>query len=112
MEIPKESTTTEEATTTPKVTEDPLACSCVLWAHHLNPKVPLVSAKWFKGFVGGTPTVGGVVIFKYPNGEHVAIITKFLPDGFRISESNFKRCEIGQRDIKFDDKRITGFFNP
>ena len=100
----------DKATSTPE--KDTLLCSCVRWANHLNPRVPLVDATYFKTFNGGTPSIGGVVIFKYPKNYHIAIIKKFLPDGFLISEANFKECEQGEREIRFDDPRIIGFWNP
>jgi len=101
------------ATSTQMTEKDPLACSCVRWINHLNPKMPLVDARWYATFnLSGTATIGSAVVLKYPKSYHVAKVVKLGATKMTVSESNFKECEIGERDIEYTDPRIVGFFTP
>lgn len=108
----------EEATTTEVMVEkeptDPLLCSCVLWINHLNPKAPLVDAKWYATFaLSKTPTLGSIAVFKYSNGvHHVGKVTKLKEQTFSLSESNFRKCTQSTRDIQYNDSHLLGFFIP
>ncbi len=69
-----------------------------------------------KDIVGSTtPSVGAVAIFEYKDkvtGEsvkHIAIITSLDADGFEVKESNFSKCEYGERTVAWDDPHIRGF---
>lgn len=91
---------------------DPTACSCVRYAHYLNPKVPLVDASWFSSFRGKSPSIGGIIILQYPKDYHIATIVEFVENGFLVKEANYKKCEYGKRIIDYDDPHIIGFWNP
>lgn len=90
-----------------------LACSCVRWVNHLNPKAPLVDARFYASFkLSPTPTLGSIVVFKYPNNYHIAKVIKLKENTFIVSESNFKECEIEDREVPYDSDRILGYFTP
>ena len=57
----------------------------------------------------GEPVIGGGILLKYPNNYHVAVIQEFRDEGFFVKEGNFKKCEITERLIKYNDPVITGF---
>lgn len=54
----------------------------------------------------GRPMIGGGVLFTY---GHLAVITKIEEDGFWIIESNYRRCKVSERFIKWGDNTIKGF---
>lgn len=118
--VAPEASTTEvqviKATTTLSKKEvNPLYCSCVRFAHYLNPKIPLVSAIWFQGFNNATPSVGNFALFSYGEGEekqHIAMITAITEKGFWIREANFKKCTKDTRFIFWNDLALRGFFSP
>lgn len=92
-----------------------LYCSCVRYAHYLNPKIPPVSAQWFKNFAKATPAIGRVAIFSYGVGElkqHIAIVTAMDEKGFTVTEANYIRCQKGTRWVSWTDKSLVGFFAP
>lgn len=62
--------------------------------------------------IKGTPQVGGVAYFEYKKVPHWALITELRPDGFMVKESNYKRCSIAPRFVRWDDPNIRNFLAP
>lgn len=52
--------------------------------------------------------IGAVALFKGEN--HVGLVTGIGENVFRIKEANYLDCEITEREINFDDVRLTGFY--
>lgn len=83
-------------------------CSCTAEVRRLGASVP------FKDKLlpnNEYPRVGGVIIFQEKTQRHLAYITSVGEDGIKIKEANYKRCERGERVIKFDDPKIIGFWH-
>lgn len=59
-----------------------------------------------------TPEPGDVAIFQYPSAKHVAIVRSVASSTFQILESNFRRCQIGERSLPFNYPRLVGFYRP
>jgi hypothetical protein len=77
----------------------------------LVPETPRLDAVDFTRvpFIGSTPTIGGLVLLKYDDVYHIAVVTGFTNDGFRVFEGNYKPCEITRRTIGWNDERIVKF---
>ena len=55
------------------------------------------------------PRVGGLVILRYTNDKHIAIVQSVETDGFWIREANFEACKLGRRFIDWNDPHLKGF---
>lgn len=87
------------------------SCSCVRTAHNENSSIPLVDAKWFTSFASTPPKINGVVVLKYGDVHHIAVIKRFTKNGLWVKEGNFKRCEVTEREIDFTDPHILQFWS-
>lgn len=87
-----------------------VVCSCSSFAHVLNPKIPIKNAEDYTP--NGAPTIGGLVLLKYPKAAHVAVITGFTGNGVTVRETNYEPCKMGRREILFTDPALVGFWNP
>ena len=87
-------------------------CSCVKFARALGVKIPpKTDAEDIKS--NSTPQVGGLVLFKYSNLDHVAVITALNASNFEVREANFKEpCLASRRTVSYQDKAIRGFHTP
>jgi len=57
------------------------------------------------------PIKGGVVLLNTSDGSgHAALIVDFTPEGYRVKESNWKKCQPGTRVIPYNDPLIRGFY--
>lgn len=55
------------------------------------------------------PRVGGLVVLRYKNNKHIAVVKSVSHDGIIIKEANFEPCLVGERLIKWDDPALKGF---
>lgn len=62
--------------------------------------------------VRATPQIGGVVYFEYKDVPHWALITELRTDGFMVRESNYTRCTIDTRFVRWDDPNVRFFLAP
>lgn len=84
-----------------------IECSCVKTARSLGVPIPYNTDA--KDIVpDGTPEIGGLIVLKYGDIYHIAVIQGF-ESGFNVSEGNFKECEMSERTIDFNDPHIVGF---
>lgn len=89
-------------------------CSCVRTAHFLNPKVPMINAADFKPNITRFDVrVGDVVLEKYPDTDHIALIADIQKEGYIVNEGNYRECEFSEgRAIPYNSERIRGFYRP
>jgi len=103
----------QEAPSEPEPTQVSQAelCSCVKLARRHIPALPPIRTP---GDItpNTTPFVGAAVLLKYGAVHHIAVITAINENSFSIIESNYKRCQITEREIRYDDPRIRGFWKP
>ena len=59
-----------------------------------------------------TPVIGGLVLFKYTNNYHVAVIKEFREEGVWVVEGNKKPCQRTERLVLWSDAYIRGFWYP
>lgn len=59
---------------------------------------------------------GDVVLLRYSNADHVALVTKALTTGgdiwISITESNYHACAVDTRTIPLSDHHIRGIYRP
>lgn len=82
--------------------------NCVKSARLKDPTIPFQDAS---KFIPNTiiPRVGDVLVFKYKNNSHIAIIGKITKNGYQtISEGNYYKGIITSRLVKFDDPKLLG----
>lgn len=88
------------------------ACYCVMAARDFSTStIPKINANDFAIFPSKTPTVGGIVVMKYPNAWHIATITSLEETGFWVVDGNFRPCEYTRHFIKWDNPAIYKFWN-
>lgn len=97
------------ATTTAIISSPPRTeCLCVRFAREQGLNLPYQNAEDIKPNSG--PRLGGAILFKY---GHISVIKAFLKDGYWVQESNYSKCKIGYRLVKYNDPAISGFWaNP
>lgn len=84
-------------------------CSCVRYVVGLRPDAPLKDAVDY--VPNSQPYKGAVAIFRYKNGvSHVAYVSSTHGSYFGIWEANYKRCQLTQRYIRYDDPTLLGFW--
>jgi len=85
-------------------------CECVATARIYSKfELPRQHAYQFKP--NSVPTVGGLVLMRYGDLSHVAVIMAIMPGGIYVREGNYKKCEYSERFIQWDDSRIIGFWS-
>lgn len=98
----------EKAQDIPTTVTNQIYCSCVKTARLLGAQLPYGNASQL--VPNTTPSVGGVVIMRYPNAYHVAYIKALRADGILIAEGNYKHCEYTERIIPYTYPYIVGFW--
>lgn len=87
------------------------SCSCVTFARKYIPNLPrVITASEYEP--NAPPTIGGAVIMDYDGVGHIAVITGFPGGNLAIIEANYKKCEVTERVISFDDEHIIGYYVP
>lgn len=88
-------------------------CSCIQTAKALGVKVS-GNAKDLKP--NSSPKVGGLILMKYGEVYHVAVIMEIIPTSygqlFKVREGNYQKCKITEREIRSDDRKILGYWVP
>ena len=86
-----------------------IACSCVRTVIAEGLAIELKDAKDL--IPNSEPLIGGGVLFYYPKTDthHVAYIQAFTDEGMFVKEGNFKKCEISERLVYWNDPFIIGF---
>lgn len=56
--------------------------------------------------------VGAIAVFQYKTLRHYAYVKDIVSGGFIVAETNFKRCEYGERLVSWDDPAFLWFHNP
>ena len=96
------------ATTTPEEPYD-VRCFCVTFIREkygVNIKGDANTIK-----PNSSPREGGVVLTRYNGISHVSYIEKFTQEGYLVTESNFKECQITSRVIPYNYPFIVGFYH-
>jgi len=84
-------------------------CSCVQTARSLtHMAVPHLNADAIKP--NSTPVIGGLVLLKYGEVSHVAVIKYFIGTGIYVYEGNKDKCQYSERFINLNDENIIGFW--
>lgn len=85
-------------------------CSCVRSARMKNADIPLQNAK---DFIANSqvPRVGGLILMKYKDSNHVAYVEAVTPDGIKVYEGNYYKCIVKERLVKLDDPHIIGYWH-
>lgn len=109
----RETVSTTTATTTPVIVAkqglgDAILCNCYLYVKSRFPTLP--SSK--QVIAGVTPAYGPVAVFDYDGLKHYAVVESMGVGTFTVSETNYKRCKSGTREISFADPSLLGFFTP
>ncbi len=102
------STVITQATSTPEVKVDAVACNCYLYVKTKFPSFPITS----KLKPNTVPSSGVVAIFDYDGLPHYGIIREFDGEGFWLEDSNYRRCRYMKHYVRWDDPAITGFWSP
>lgn len=87
-------------------------CSCVLYARALTGFNQTVGAAKNWPVNSPAPLAGGVVVMRWANVGHVAVITDVTNADFGIKEANYARCQLTARRITLNDPDIIGFWAP
>lgn len=87
-------------------------CSCMAGLNAWGLKIPGNARELTPNT---SPAIGRVALFKYNEGKdvndfHAALITGFTKNGFKIKETNFKKCRYTERFISWNDKFLRGFY--
>jgi len=86
-----------------------IACSCIKTARSEGVDIPIgTNAVDLKP--NSRPVIGGLILLKYENVSHVAVIKEFTNSGFLVVEGNFNECQREEREIYFIDPFIIGFY--
>lgn len=83
-------------------------CNCVSYTKTLVGKLPRM---WDIVPNSLYPRIGDLVILRYTNDKHIAVITKVTEAGVWIKEANFKPCALGTRLIEFGDSHLKGYYS-
>lgn len=89
---------------------DEILCSCIKYARSIGVNLPY-NTNASDVVANSRPTIGGLVLLDYGNIEHVAIIQEFTDTGFKVKESNYRKCKETERIIQFDSPFIRGFYS-
>ena len=82
--------------------------SCIKTARALGVPIPLnTDAEDVRA--NSTPIIGGLVLFSYPQDDHVAVLIAYADDGFVIDEGNYKKGQFTRRYIAWRDVALRGF---
>lgn len=87
-------------------------CSCIKIARSVGVKIPLgTNAEDLKP--NTTPHLGSLILLKYGDIWHVAVILGYTDSGFKVVEGNFHRgpCVPTERVLAFNDVHIVGFWS-
>lgn len=57
------------------------------------------------------PVVGGLAVFGGSSTGHLVAVVALGPETFRIAEYNHVPCKYSERDIRYDDPLLKGFYN-
>ncbi len=90
--------------------EQETACSCILSARKHGLRIPYPSDA--KDLIpNSSPNIDSGILFYFPKTDthHVAVIKKFLREGFWVIEGNKIPCQITERLVSYTDKFIIGF---
>ena len=101
-----------EPTVEPIVIEQPLedACFCVKTARKYSHFVlPRQDAQDF--IPNSPPVIGGLVLLRYGDLDHVAVTLYIMPGGVWVREGNYNKCAESERFIAFDDPHLLGFWS-
>ena len=89
-------------------------CSCIKIARNVGVPIPMgTNAADLKP--NASPHVGALMLLKYGDVSHVAVIAGYVGDGFVVREGNFKRgvpCVATGRVVAWNDPHIVGFWYP
>lgn len=83
-----------------------VACNCTFFVRAKMPSLPLIDEIQ----PNANRHVGAVAVFKYPNVRHVAYVKEVQKDYFVVQEANFIPCFIGERNVRYDDNALLGFW--
>ena len=87
------------------------SCSCVKGLRSFG--IPIRANKNAKDLpTNGTMRIGNVALFNYNGVYHAALITGININGFSIKETNYVKCKYTEREIRYTDKSIRGFYDP
>lgn len=90
--------------------DNSIYCSCIKTARNEGINIPYnTDAKDLQP--NSSPFINSLVILKYDDIYHVAVIKDYTDKGFVISEGNKVKCEKGMRILKYNDMHIQGFWN-
>ena len=116
-EMPSISSVTPELPPLPlNIAESPknaILCSCIKYLKSLGLDVGGNNAADLKPNAF-SPTQGDIVLFYYPRNKthHAAYVKWVFPSGaFFVQETNFKKCEYGERVIFASDPFVIGFIH-
>jgi len=92
--------------------EDSVLCYCVKYLRHIH-GVPIYGdADKQRGNISMNEAApGDVVLLKYGDISHAALLKEKRVDGLVVQEANFKECQETTRIIPYDD-HIKGFQRP
>lgn len=112
VEEPSLSERVEPANIPPEASTMPsdVLCSCKRYITSQVPNMPLGDADSFTG--NTTPTAGVVVLLRYKEISHMALIEKVSDSGISVRETNYKKCHYSERFIPWNDPSIVGFYSP
>lgn len=102
-----------EMTEIPKIPHETLKpttyCSCIKTARLQGARIPY-GTNASELVPNAPPTVGGLVLMKYPKSYHVAYIKELRDNGIVIVEGNYPTCTKRERVIPYSYKAIRGFW--
>lgn len=85
-----------------------VCANCVLFVKaHYYPDLPKQSEIIPNSFA----FEGAVVIMKYGDVDHLAVITKFNNETFTVHEANYEPGKISKREVSYNDSHIQGFWS-
>lgn len=92
--------------------QKPAPCSCIKYVRNQGIDIPLLGEDGTpKDLIpNSTPSIGNLILLKYKEIYHVAIIIGYTETGFLIEEGNFESCQKTFREIDFVNEDIRGFW--
>lgn len=88
------------------VFSDAVLCNCWAYTKERHPALPSTKTIW----ANLTDEISDVAVFDYDGVPHYAVVEQVHGDTFTISETNYRRCQAGVREISIDDPRLVGFY--
>lgn len=85
-----------------------MLCNCYKYAKSKFPALP--PTKTILNEV--SKAYGPIAVFNYHGTKHYAVVEGMGEGVFYVSETNYRSCKYGEREVSFLDPFLLGFYTP